>query len=401
MYTNRCSRAAFSGLFIVVVMSCLCTFALADEASRFDRLTRAGFLISDNSGQEISGKKQQQAFIPASATKLVTALLALQYWGEDHRFGTEIYFDRTASTLWLKAAGDPFLVSEEVELMADAIINLNTGSIDNIAFDVSLFDSDLIVPGATVTNNPYDAIPSAIAANFNTVYLKKEAGKIVSAEPQTPLTPFALTFAHEISGESLRINTGRKSGSAEQYFAELLTGFLENKGVTVAGRYFRGVFPVARADIVHYNSRTLGEMLQAMLKYSTNFIANQIMLTLVAEQSGEPANFENVNRFFHRELRQQFDWRDFSLYEGAGLSAKNRLTPAQLVELLVAFRRWRHLLPEVEPGIFAKTGTLTDVSTLAGYFGEGPAAKIFAIMINETVPTGYIREVALEFSAEK
>lgn len=375
--------------------------ARADALAGLNTLTNAGYLVTDSAGNVLHSKRHLDSFIPASTTKLVTAWLALNHWGEGHRFSTPFYIDRQQGKLWVKGGGDPFLVSEELEIIATEIARLNPGQLTEIALDASLFEANLVVPGATVTNNPYDAVPSAIAANFNTIYLEKAAGSVVSAEPQTPLTQFALQFADEIKGQSLRINTGRQSMQSERYFAELLQKFLNDKGVLKAEKISWGTFPQVTPDYVHYNSRTLGEILQAMLKYSTNFIANQIILTLAGEVSGEPANFKIARRYMHDNLRRQFNWKNFTLHEGAGLSPLNRIAPQQLADLLLEFKPWRHLLTEVETGVFAKTGTLTNVSSLAGYINSAAGERVFAFMVNENVSSTLMREVALDIAANR
>ena len=135
-----------------------------------------------------------------------------------------------------------------------------------------------------------------------------------------------------------------------------------------------------------------------MLKYSTNFIANQLILTLVAEHTGQAANFELVQRYMEDQLKTEFGWTNVAFLEGAGLSTHNRITPRQLLELVAKFEPWQHLLDEIETGVFAKTGTLTGVSTLAGVIDAGHERRAFAILINENVDAGFTRELALEFA---
>ena len=44
--------------------------------------------------------------------------------------------------------------------------------------------------------NPYDAALGALVSNFNTVFVRVEAGgRVSSAEPKTPLTPIAERLA--------------------------------------------------------------------------------------------------------------------------------------------------------------------------------------------------------------
>ncbi|CAN8142242.1 hypothetical protein THIOSC15_3460011 [uncultured Thiomicrorhabdus sp.] len=42
-------------------------------------------MIADEGGQLLYSDNIEQAMVPASTTKLITALLALQHWGAEHR----------------------------------------------------------------------------------------------------------------------------------------------------------------------------------------------------------------------------------------------------------------------------------------------------------------------------
>jgi len=85
---------------------------LASSLDTFNRYDSAGLLYLDESGKVINEKRAQDLFVPASTTKLVTAYLALNHWGEDHRFKTDFFLDESNASpvLWIKGYGDPFLV---------------------------------------------------------------------------------------------------------------------------------------------------------------------------------------------------------------------------------------------------------------------------------------------------
>lgn len=368
-----------------------------DPLTELMAIESAGLSVRDTRDRLLEHYHADLALVPASTTKLVTALLALERWGEDYRFTTDFHFHRPTRTLWVQAAGDPFLVSEEIAEVAHKLSRLDSGPIAAIGLDVSLFDTDLVVPGAGTSDNPYDAIPSAIAGNFNTLFLKKLNGVVASAEDQTPLTPFARSFASQIDAKPVRINTGRQSRPAERYFAEVLAAMLRKEGVLVADEVVWGEFPVPagqRADLVHSNTRTLGKVVQLMLKYSTNFIANQLVLVMAAEAYAQPANFELVRDYMESTLVRKFGWKHFALYEGAGLSLQNRLTPEQLLDVLTELEIWKHLMPEIAPGILAKTGTLNNVSTLAGFLVDEQRVRRFAVMVNDSTAAGLTQDVA-------
>lgn len=371
------------------------TVAHADALSKFSQLKNAGLLVVDQQGQHLRTDNNSRSFIPASTTKLVTAWLALDRWGENHRFATDFYYDPATFTLAVKGSGDPFLVSEELAIIAARLRQLGVSRVDKIVLDGSRFQQGLILPGTSKTNNPYDAVPSALAANFNTINVKKVNGRVQSAEKQTPLTAYAKSMAKGFKNK-LRVNTGRNPRNAERYFGELLRAFLKQQGVTVANNIVAGIAPRQAPYYKHYNSRTLGDVIRPMMKYSTNFIANQLVLMMSSEHYGRAANAADVKRYMENVLKTVFKWNNFSFREGAGLSRQNRISPDQLVHLMNNFHKWRHLLPEVEKGVFAKSGTLKKVSTLAGYIVKNGEWLPFALMMNQSVPYKLRNRIAKE-----
>jgi len=384
-----------------LLLSCLLLLipltTYGNALSSFAVLRNAGLLVVDPQGRSLRSDRANQAFIPASTTKLVTAWLVLEKWGENHRFHTNFYYEPQNKTLWVKGSGDPYLVSEELTIIAQRLRNKGLMQVNAIALDTSYFAAGLVMPGTGRTNNPYDAVPSAVAANFNTVNIKKRNGNVVSAESQTPLTPYAASMSKRFNKGTLRVNTGRNPRDAETYFAQLLAALLRQQGVQVESRIIYGQrVPAIQPYYQHYNSRTLGEMVRPMLKYSTNFIANQLVLSLAAEHYRRPANANDVKNYMQQRLTAVFHWQNFAMRDGAGLSRANRLSPQQLVQLLKNFQRWRHLLPEVESGVYAKSGTLNGVSTLAGYLVKNNQWKPFALMMNQSVPHKLRNRIARE-----
>lgn len=383
------------------LLTLLCAFSIstqvqANALSSFSALKNAGLLVVDTKGQQLLADNNRRAFIPASTTKIVTAWLALYRWGEEHRFATDFHFDHASNTLTVKGSGDPFLVSEELLIIASKLSQRGINRVDRIVLDGSAFSRGLVLPGTGRTNNPYDAVPSALAANFNTVNLKRVKRRVRSAEKQTPLTPIAKSMYRGVKKKKLRVNLGRDPRKAERYFGELLFAMLKKQGVSVGSQIQQGIAPQQAPFYKHLNTRTLGDMIRPMMKYSTNFIANQLVLMMAQEQFQRPANARDVQAYMEDNLRANFKWKNITFQEGAGLSRKNRISPKQLVELLQDFTQYRHLLPEVEPGVFAKSGTLNKVSTLAGYIVDGNEWKPFALMMNQSVPYKLRNRIAKE-----
>lgn len=386
-------RSILIGLCLTLLIN---TSVHANALDKFSQLKNAGLLVVDSNGQRLLSDNRNRAFIPASTTKIVTAWLALNRWGEQHRFSTNFYYDSQQKKLWVQGSGDPYLVSEELTAIAMQLRQRGIQHIATLALDNSAFTPGLVLPGTSKTNNPYDAVPSALAANFNTVNLKKVNGRILSAEKQTPLTPIAKSLARGFKKNKLRVNTGRDPKKAERYFGELFLALAKQQGITHNNRIVFEKAPAKTSFYQHKNSKTLGDMIRPMMKYSTNFIANQLALMMTAEHNGRPATVSDVQQYMEGTLKASFHWQNITFKEGAGLSRSNRISPIQLVELLENFHQWRHLLPEVESGVFAKSGTLKKVSTLAGYIVDGGQWKPFALMMNQSVPYKLRNRIAKE-----
>jgi serine-type D-Ala-D-Ala carboxypeptidase/endopeptidase (penicillin-binding protein 4) len=395
--SRLCIRLNAVSAYFFLFLFLLPLSAKAGEAiSTFSRLNKAGLIVLDASGRTLMADNADMPLMPASTTKLATAWLALTHWGENHRFRTEFFLDETTQTLWVKGSGDPYLVSEELDRIAKNLAQRGIKQIKAIGLDSSLFEPGLLLPGTGTSDNPYDAVPTALAANFNTVAVTRLGGKIISAEAVTPLTPYAEQLARTNRSGELRVNTGRTPQNAEIYFGELLAAFLRKNGVPTGTQIVRGLAPKLDAFYVHENSKPLGEIIRPMLKYSTNFVANQLILMLSSEHYKRPANTADVQHYMEESLAKYFDWKNFSLADGAGLSRTNRLSPRQLTQLLHAFQNWKQLLPEVDPGIHAKSGTLTGVSALAGYLVKSGGWQLFAVIMNENVPHHLKNHIAKE-----
>jgi D-alanyl-D-alanine carboxypeptidase/D-alanyl-D-alanine-endopeptidase (penicillin-binding protein 4) len=164
-----------------------------------------------------------------------------------------------------------------------------------------------------------------------------------------------------------------------------LKAFLDKEGIAVTGSIQKGRVPEgAPIYYSHRSSKALSQVVQGMMKYSTNFITNQLFLTIGAEKYGAPATLAKGKKFYMDYLQTKLGFKDFNIEEGSGLSRENRISPAQLVKVLRAFEKYKNLLPEKLDAILAKTGTLTGVNSLAGYFDTSRYGTVrFAIILNQ------------------
>ena len=138
----------------------------------------------------------------------------MHYLGPEHRFRTEFFIDNN-SNLKIKGFGDPLLISEIVRKISHLLATLLSQStiINDLIVDDSYFNQPLTIPGISSSSQPYDAPNGALCVNFNTVFFKHTESGYISAEPQTPLLPYAEKI---ISNRELQ--AGRRS---EEHTSEL------------------------------------------------------------------------------------------------------------------------------------------------------------------------------------
>ena len=102
-------------------------------------------------------------------------------------------------------------------------------------------------------------------------------------------------------------------------------------------------------------------------------------------------------------MKTAFQWPQFCIVEGSGLSRNNQLSARQIDDLLVELKPYKHLFKKVKNNkadIFAKTGTLDGVRTFAGYIKLRGKDYRFVFMFNRKVPWQY-REKLLETLVEQ
>jgi len=341
-------------------------------------------LIEKSSGRIIFTKNEDKSFNPASILKILTSLSAINELGKGYRFKTEFYLDRDGN-LKIKGYGDPFLISEIWKEIAERI-SRKIKEIRNIIIDDSYFEYPIRIPGVGDSLNPYDAPCGALCANFNTINVRIENGRIISAEKQTPLIPFAIELLkkHHIR-ESGRYVISNDTKIAEIYAARLFEYFLKKCGVKVKGKVrFGYINPNDKLLYRYYSKYSILEVIKRMLEYSNNFIANQIMLVMGAKVYGPPANLDKGVKVL-REYTKRLHLRETQIVEGSGISRENITSCHDMAIILRRFMPYMYLLKN-KGNIYYKTGTLRGISTRAGYILRNNRTYLFVLFMKGEYP---------------
>ena len=365
----------------LLVLSCL-SLVQAGPAIEGLLATSNSALWLQQSASTAMVKKPHEAMVPASTMKILTALMSLERWGRGHRFSTEFWFDPQPRVLFVRGLGDPFLTSEEIAYIARQLAQKEIHEISKIVVDGSYFSENININGRDRSNNPYAATNGALAANFNSIALHVTADGAISTEEQTPLTATGRELASQVVSGKHRLPL-TKANQGARYFAEILREKLSAIGVNGDMVIVSG--EVSSASQLHYrheNRHTLQQVVTAMLKYSNNFIANQLFFLLSLSDTQHVISTVAAQNAYQQYIQKYFQWQGAVIDDGAGLSRQNRLSVSQLADILQAFRPYRRLLPAQSEVILAKSGTLRGVMSYAGYLFRANSWQPFAFIIN-------------------
>ncbi len=273
--------------------------------------------------------------------------------------------------LYVRGGGDPFLISEELALLAPKLLAKTRKKLfSGIVVDTSYFPDGLRMPGVENSDRSYDAMNSALAVNFNTIFAVRNGNTVRSAEEQTPITPLAIEqFKQRGPNGRGRISLAQgKPEVSSLYAGELLAAFIEKSGGKIEGDIKIGRVPSNLKPLyVHRQSRELAEILRQMMIGSNNYIANQVFLEIGAHKLGGPVSIEKSLMVTRKILAEHNLSEDITLVEGSGLSRKNSFTAQGLGKMLDKFAPYAALMTKSKKGSRYKTGSLKDVRTLAGF----------------------------------
>jgi D-alanyl-D-alanine carboxypeptidase/D-alanyl-D-alanine-endopeptidase (penicillin-binding protein 4) len=181
--------------------------------------------------------------------------------------------------------------------------------------------------------------------------------------------------------------------------------YWQQSGGSLDGGLRMGTVPPDARLLYTHESLTLAEVIRLVNKYSSNVMARHLLLTLAAEKSGRPATVAAAQRVLTEFLASRgISIPELVIENGSGLSRNERISAAGLAAVLAdAWRsqyspefqaslplsavdgtlRRRFRAPEMEGRLRMKTGSLEDVSALAGFVNAASGRTYVAVvMIN-------------------
>jgi serine-type D-Ala-D-Ala carboxypeptidase/endopeptidase (penicillin-binding protein 4) len=339
-------------------------------------------MVSAPDGRIVASIAPDRLLVPASILKVLTGLAALHYLGEEYRFATEFYRSQDGRLI-IKGYGDPLLVSERVDRISRNLAE-QIRQVGDLVLDDSYFADPITIHGRGRSVRPYDAPNGALSVNFNTVNFERRNGGWISAEPQTPLLPSAITKIKASGLTAGRIPLADDRAEILNYAGELLHYFLVEAGIEANGAITFGRVDPQKDTLLwrHQSDLKLTEVIAELLDYSNNFIANQLLLVMGAHVSGPPGDLEKGVQALRHYYEMELGLKTGFLEEGSGISRRNRMSARAMMVALERFAPHYRLMRR-QGRQYYKTGTLKDIRTRAGYLeaSEGGLYR-FVVMLN-------------------
>lgn len=396
---------------------------------------KVSFAVADaKTGLMLEGHQADQGLPPASVTKAITAMYALDMLGADHRFATRLLATGSVSNgvlkgdLVLAGGGDPTL---DTGAMARLAAKLKQAGVREVTGRFLVWGGALPQVRAIDPAQPehvgYSPAVSGLSLNYNRVHFEWKRGAqgwVVTMDARSSKYRPEVTMAKmRVIKRDMPVYTYEDRGGVDHW--TVASGALGKGGARwlpvrqpeiYAGQVFRTMArahgialkqpKVTRATpkgqtLVDIQSAALKDILRGMLKYSTNITAEMVGLAATQARGVSAGTLKASAREMNRWAAGALGMANAALVDHSGLGDKSRLRSGEMVTGLVQSARRVELQPILKEiklrdkngnvkknapmRVVAKTGTLNFVSGLAGYLRAHDGTELaFAIFVADT-----------------
>lgn len=386
-----------------------------------------GFVVYDPKTKKvISSYNENASLIPASTTKLLTTETAMNLLGENFKWITQLEYSGTIEdgvlngNLYIVGSGDPSLGTSKAGASSySSIISDFKAAITDKG--IKKVNGDIIIQTGVFKANKSQLLPESVVwlenGNYylpvgttheinpqNEKLIAKKSNPFSENKNYYYISPYIgqMVYADKFDGGNLTT----KLPDAPAYLANNLRASLIKSGLPIVGKVVTRTTdpnPEKREVITAYQSPTLAEIIMYTNQHSDNALA-EATLRMVGFQKLGDQTLEAGRRVVNEHLKSVgFDTEGLNYYDGSGLSRSNVVTPIAQVKFLANlmnekyYKTFQESLPiggqtgtlkrmfyDTGNGqIFAKTGTLNKVKTLAGYMKTNSGKTlVFSLLIN-------------------
>lgn len=406
------------------------------------KVSAVALIIDMATGKAVFEQDPTKPVYPASVAKLWTTAAFVRSVDLDKKPATEVRASGKGGEVELAVigVGDPSMTAADWAALAAAVKAAGVTKVKKLTVDASAFD-DKLPKGfdEKQTDAAFRAPVGAVSVDASTVQVTVKPGA-AGAPPIVVVTPDAGEAVEIINqaqtlakvkrdsvGVSTRANgkktevvvqgtmgvksrpigSGRRRVADSVWFAAwVFRQQLDKQGIAVQGPPVLGHATPAGSVVARHVHHDWRAIVAVTNKQSHNGYAETLFKQVGLAQGAAPATAESSIEGVKKALSGlAIHWEGVRIGNGSGLYHANQVTARAVVDLLVAMAKdpkgkdWRATLaiggvdgtlrgrlkdPLTKGKIFGKTGTLDDVSGLAGYAeGQGGKRYAFAFFFND------------------
>lgn len=376
-------------------------------------------------GKTVYKLNENQPNMPASTLKMITLAASLDTLGSDYEFKTQLY-KNTNNELILKLGADPFLRSSNLKELISAAKAKKIISPKAVYIDDFVLDSTEWGEGWQWDDDLNPLMPKFSSYNLDGNLLKIIIAPTSKGAPANIYTAkfYPTTFMNLVTtGDENDINISRNNSISpdlltvegtvkgqitkqipinhpKRYFILRLEDAIRDEKLDYYGKFAQKKTPSSNVYLVSEVTHPIEPAIEQILKNSNNFVAETVFKIAggqYVKNTGSLANsLKMLNAYFEKT---GLNAEDIKIVDGSGVSKNNIITADFMSEFLVKQADCEYFvnsLPTSGEGTLksrmlyfkdnlrAKTGTLADVSAIAGYItSRSGKTYAFDIMIND------------------
>lgn len=394
-----------------------------------------GYILYDTVSKKIVVQHNvDKLFIPASSLKILTSIFGLKILGEEFRFETvlkhtgKIRNGILEGDLCLIGGGDPFITISDLMTFALSLKSKGVRQVrGKFYYDDFIFPVVDIIDENQKEQYPYNPAISALSFEFNRFVMTwKSVAKPrsfqafgVPSVAYKDITP----SGHNANLEDhfLYSGNGRWNMASDLHrigkidlpvkgpsllFSKMFLKCCQMVGIKI-GKPGRLKTPSNAREIIVHKSKKLSELVDMLLEYSNNVMAELIMLRAAQFLSGSSSldivSSAKLMKKWYQEKFPKINFDSMILKNGSGLSTDSRISARQMFDLLKSVdslgffkKEWiaflpvsgmkgslkrRLLWPDTATKIWAKQGSIYYVSALAGYLFDKSNKKYIFVQL--------------------
>ena len=380
-----------------------------------------------NTGKTVYSLNAKKPMNPASTLKAVTFPASLNELGNDYKFTTALY-KNTNNELILKLGADPFLQTKDLRTLMNTAAEKNIFEPKNFKIDDSIVDKTEWGEGWQWDDDLNPLMPKFSAYNLDKNLLTVLITPTTEDAPaEVKLTTFyPVTFMNHVSTQKgiSNVTLSRNNSIApdvlelegtvskqvektfpvnypKRYFMMRLNDAVHGAKIDFYGEYKFEKLPAQNVYLVDKITNDMDKASVEILKNSNNMVAESVFKIAgghYANSTGSAENGIEMVKAYCDKLGVKYD--DIRIVDGSGVSKNNLVTADFMTNFLtkqyLADNTYKDMLTVAGEGTLknrmlyfkdklnAKTGTLTDVSAIAGYIKTQKGNLLaFDIMIND------------------